>query len=143
MSDKPHIFPQGSNKWKTRPRPPGQRMHTLSIYLHSTSQTLTTELVKVPLVYLLCPPFSAFSSKYLAPSGWGVCETKIAVIVNQDSHPAVSGDLIAFLQLGRESPRYFQHHQTALFIWNTATNHGLATSKVFWSVSLIGFVQGD
>ena len=104
MSDKPHIFPQGSNKWKTRPRPLGPaHAYSLSRILSTSiilSQTLTTELVKVPLSPL-CTCFALHSPLFqilLRHPAEDSARSRITVIVIWTAiTPPVSGDWIAFL----------------------------------------------
>ena len=114
----------------------------LSLHLHLLftfiilSQTLTTELVKVPLCTSLapCTTSSVLSSKYS-------CAIRLRSLRNEDCgdlliRPAIYSIYrvwrleIVFLQLGGESPRYFQRNQTLPVIWSITTNSSLSTSKI-------------
>ena len=137
MSDKPHIFPQGSNKWKTRPRPPGQRMHTPTLSICLPSQyfpnTVDRACHRPPGVPPLHCIFGLVFQILLRHPAEESAKRRITVIVNPDSNPCSteSGDLTynSLSTTWRRITSVLQHNQTSLHysFGTAATNHSLST----------------
>ena len=123
MSDKPHIFPQGSNKWKTRPRPFGpahayslSSLSPYSIYHYLPpqyfSQTLTTRACQGslgPLVYLSCSPIFR-SSKYFCAIRLRTLRCKDngdCYLDSNHSYRVWRLDSLSTILPGGDPPRYF------------------------------------
>ena len=158
MSDKPHIFPQGSNKWKTRPRPFGPA-HAYSLSLPILHLPLSTSTIlfpntddprfpcpPFPLVYLSCSPIFR-SSKYFYAIRLRTLRCKDNGDCYLDSNHSCRVwrlDSLSNILPGGDPPRYFSStsrlHYSSGPLPPTTT---FLLLKVIQGVSLTDFARGD